>query len=134
MRELVLTSIPISSFFIAGLGNAEYWERIAEKWGIGFIGLALFIALAFWTVKREERLLKAREKREDSLQEERSIMMKKNNELVEQLVKQHKDHSVRLEQIIADGNRNQADVGRELKNLARKIRCPGTTITTHDEP
>lgn len=118
--------IPLSSLLAVTMEDAPFWERIAEKWGIGFVGLALFIGLAYWTTKREERLQEARDKRDAESHAERAELLKKNNELGERMIQQHKDHSLRLEQIIKDGNRAQADVGVELKNLARRVRCPGS--------
>ena len=124
MRDFVLAMIPISSMMAISANDAPFWERIAEKWGIGFIGLGLFLLLANWTVKREDKLQQIRDAREEESQRERINLLSKNNELAEKLITQHKDHSVRLEQIIKDGNKAQEDVGRELKNITRKIRCP----------
>ena len=109
--------------------DGPFWESVAEKWGIGLVGLGLFIALAFWTTKREEKIQKARESREDASQAERTELMRHNIALGEKLIQQHRDHSDRLEQIIKDGNKAQADIGIELKNLSRCVRCPGTTNT-----
>jgi hypothetical protein len=125
MKDFILPLIPISSLMAVSMNDAPFWERIAEKWGIGFVGLALFVALAYWTTKREDKMQSVRDKREDESQNERLTLLGKNNDLAEKLIQQHKDHSLRLEQIIKDGNKAQADVGVELKNLARRIRCPG---------
>lgn len=122
--------IPLSSLLAVTMEDAPFWEPIAEKWGIGFVGLALFVALAYWTTKREDKLQDARDKREAESLAERLALLTKNNELGEKMIQQHKDHSLRLEQIIKDGNKAQADVGVELKNLARRVRCPGTNPPT----
>jgi hypothetical protein len=126
MKDFILPMIPLSGLLAVTMEDAPFWERIAEKWGIGFVGLALFCALAFWTSKREDRLQAARDKRDVDAQAERLALLTKNNELGEKMIQQHKDHSLRLEQIIKDGNKAQTDVGVELKNLARRVRCPGT--------
>jgi hypothetical protein len=126
MKDFILPMIPLSSLLAVTMDDAPFWERIAEKWGIGFVGLALFCALAYWTSKREDNLQAARDKRDTEALAERMALLTKNNELGEKMIQQHKDHSVRLEQIIKDGNKAQADVGVELKNLARRVRCPGT--------
>lgn len=126
MKDFILPMIPLSGLLAVTMEDAPFWERIAEKWGIGFVGLGLFCALAYWTTKRETRLQDARDKRDAEALAERLTLLTKNNELGEKMIQQHKDHSLRLEQIIKDGNRAQADVGIELKNLARRVRCPGT--------
>lgn len=130
MKDFILPMIPLSSLLAVTMEDAPFWERIAEKWGIGFVGLALFVALAYWTTKREDKLQDARDKREAESLAERLALLTKNNELGEKMIQQHKDHSLRLEQIIKDGNKAQADVGVELKNLARRVRCPGTNPPT----
>lgn len=124
-----LAPFAVSLPFIAAVTQEEltFWERIAEKWGIGFIGLGLFAALAYWTAKRENALQATRDKRDADAQAERLALLTRNNELQEQAIEAQRKHANELKQIIRDGNKYQEDVGRELKNLARRVRCPGTT-------
>lgn len=131
MRELILPLATICPFIAAvSTDDLSFWERIAEKWGIGFIGLALFVLLARWTAKREDTLQAQRDAREAAGQAERVALLQRNNQLQELAIEAQAKHSTDLKQIIRDGNKHQADVGVELKNLARRVRCPGSIHPT----
>jgi Mg2+/citrate symporter len=125
MKDLLIPLAIVPLFSAVSIEDISLWERLIEKWGIVF---TLFIALAWWTTKRETDLQNKRDIREADNQEERLNLLKRNNELQEQQLEQHKKHSEDLKRIIRDGNKYQADVGIELKNLARRIRCPGSIL------
>jgi flagellar biosynthesis/type III secretory pathway M-ring protein FliF/YscJ len=124
MKDLFQAVIPISSIVAMTVEDAPFWERIAEKWGIGLVGMALFIILARWTAKREEKLQEARDEREAAAQLERNALAQRNNELTSELLTQNREHSTRLEQIIAEGNRVQRELAEEIRNIARRVNCP----------
>ena len=127
MKDILLPFIPLSGLLADASPDATFWERIAEKWGIGFVGLALFVVLARFTMKRDDEREKKRDERDELEKAEKVALAKENNRLQQELLDQHRNHSRRLEALIKDGNKHQADVGQELKNLARRVRCPGTT-------
>ena len=87
MKEL-LPPFAFLSPLVAALSQDElsFWERVAEKWGIAAISLALFCALAFWTGKREAALQKKRDEKDAQDHEERVKLAQLNNELTRQLV------------------------------------------------
>lgn len=126
MKDFLFPAAAFTSLAAVQQDAASFWERIAEKWGIGFVGLLLLYFLAKWTANREAKALAERDKREDAINKERLDLLKRNNELQEQHLAATQKHSTELKNIIKDGNKYQADVGIELKNLARRVRCPGT--------
>lgn len=126
MKEFLFPAAAFTGLAAMQQESATFWERIAEKWGIGFVGLVLLYFLARWTAAREAKALAERDRREDAINKERLALLQRNNELQEQNIIDSRKHSTELKQIIKDGNRAQADVGVELKNLARRVRCPGT--------
>lgn len=124
MKDLLLPFAIIPSYMAAlTMDNATFWERVAEKWGIGFIGLGLFLALSWWTVKREDAAADARSKRESAVDAERLAMQTEIRDLHREHLEQSRRHAAKLEQIIKDGNKAQSDLGIELKNLARRVKC-----------
>lgn len=125
MKDFIIFPLAaFSSLAIMPPTDASFWERVAEKWGIGFVGMALLFFLAKWTAKREAKALLDRETRENAMNAERLDLLKRNNELQEQHLAASQKHSTELKQIIRDGNKYQADVGVELKNIARRVNCP----------
>lgn len=126
MKEFLFPAAAFTGLAAIQQDAASFWERVAEKWGIGFVGLILLYFLARWTANREAKALLERTQREDAINKERLDLLKRNNELQEQHLEASRKHSTELKQIIRDGNKHQADVGVELKNLARRVRCPGT--------
>lgn len=135
MKDLILPAFAIQSIPIA-LTATEYsfWDRMAERWGIGLVGLVLLFFLARWTSKREAKTLAERDKREDALNKERLKALERNNELLEAQIAQQAKHSAELKQVIKDGNKYQADVGIELKNIARRVNCPPPCLTHNPAP
>ena len=110
----------------------SFWERIAEKWGIGAVGLGLFIAYAYVDHKKqaakdikeaekaaEEK--KERQKREDDAQAERKALLEENNKLQKELLDHMVGHAKTLEGLIKDGNTAANNQAMEIKNLARKM-------------
>lgn len=116
--------IPLSGFMAVTATDVSFWERIAEKWGIGFVGLALFVALAYWTTKREERIQDKRDERDERMSAERLAMQTEIRDLNRAQLDVVSKHANKLEAIIKDGNKAQADVAIELKNIARLIHRP----------
>ncbi len=129
MKDFLFPAAAFTSFATIQGADAPFWERIAEKWGIGFVGLLLLYFLAKWTAKREATALLEREKRENTMNAERLAALNRNNELQEQHLAASQKHSIELKNIIKDGNKYQADVGVELKNLARRVNCPPPCLT-----
>lgn len=114
--------------------NMTFWERMAEKWGIGLVGMALFFFLARWTARREaaDRVardkkdaadLAARDKKDAEDREERRALMARNNELQETLIAAVNANARKFEAVAKDGIRATEDHANAVKNLVRKIRC-----------
>jgi Skp family chaperone for outer membrane proteins len=129
MKDFLFPAAAFTSLAVLQQETASFWERVAEKWGIGFVGMALLFFLAKWTAKREAAALLERDHREDAINKERLDLLKRNNELQEQHLAASQKHSTELKNIIKDGNKYQADVGVELKNLARRVNCPPPCLT-----
>jgi len=127
MKEFFFPAAAFTSFAAIGPDSAALWERVVERWGIGAVGLVLLYFLAKWTAKRDAASLAERQRREDALNKERLNLLKRNNELQESQLAAQAKHAQTLERIVKDGNKHQADVAIELKNIARRVRCPGTT-------
>lgn len=125
MKDLLFpltASIP----FLAAMSQDDltFWERVAEKWGIGFIGLGLFCVLAWWTAKREKALQDARDKREAENQAERTGLLAKNNDLQAELLKAVNSHAKTAEQLSRDGIKASNDHASALRMLVRKMKRP----------
>jgi len=118
--------VPFSGFLAVSTQDASFWEKLVEKWGIGLIGMALFILLARWTAHREETAQLARDAREAADHAERIALATRNNDLMEQVIKESKDHSLRLEKIIESGNSSNAQIAREMSHISQLVssRCP----------
>lgn len=117
MKDFILPLIPVSGILAVGVEDMSFWERLAERWGIGFVGIALFVALALWTAKREEKAQAVRDKRDEANHLERV-------DLAKQLLEQSRLHAARLEEIIEKYQQTQVLVATELKAVARFGRCP----------
>lgn len=121
--------IPMSGMLAVSVQDASFWERMAERWGIGLVGMALFVALAWWTTKKEEKAQTARDKRDEADHAERVELAMKNNELAEKLLQQSTDHAARLEGFLRETITSQNKVADELKNVAKFARCPNLPKT-----
>lgn len=144
MRELIVSSIISIPFatvigIITGTESRDWNERMLDKWGIAFVGLAFTVCLASWLARRENKAEVRRQIREDAAEQERAkrdtianderlAMQTEIRDLNQRQLDQQNGHAKKLEHIIKDGNKAQADVGVELKNIARKIRCPGQPL------
>lgn len=126
MRELTLPLILLPTILPTDAGQAETWWTIAQRNGVGFVFFVLFLALTALSIRREKRAELKRAELELEANAERLAMQTEIRDLNKKQLAQQISHSNRLEQIIKDGNKAQADVGVELKNLARRVRCPGT--------
>lgn len=93
------------------------WERLLEKWGIGFIGMALFGALAYVTYRKEERDRIKREEREEAVNAERVELAKTNNTLTMQLVTYQITHAAELEKILHANAATGREITLELQRL-----------------
>jgi len=124
-RELFLSVFAFQSMLAMTASERDFWDKTAERWGIAFFSLVILFFLARWTAKREDSVRKERDRREDAINKERLALLQRNNELQEQQLEASRKHAAELKQIIKDGNKHSADVGVELKNLARRVRCPG---------
>jgi Flp pilus assembly protein TadB len=135
-----MLSLPFATVMgiITNTESRDWNERMLDKWGIAFVGLAFTVCLASWLARRETKAEARRQVREDKLEEtrqereeaasaERLAMQTEIRDLNRQQLEQAAAHAKKLEQLTRDGNKAQADVGMELKNIARKIRCPGQT-------
>jgi thiamine biosynthesis lipoprotein ApbE len=138
MRELILPFAILPAILPANVNEAETWWTVAQRNGVGFVFFVLFLALTALSVRREKKAeteRKAREiaseiaraKREDKSNAERLAMQSEIRDLNEKQLAQAVKHSTRLENVIKEGNKAAADVAVEMKNLARRVRCPGTT-------
>ena len=97
--------------------NLPLWERLLEKWGIGFIGLFLFGILAWWTYRREERAQIKRDKIEVESQSERMRLLNENNELTKKLIENSITHTGKLESLIASSIEAETSTRDQLKAL-----------------
>lgn len=121
------------------------WEKLLEKWGIGFVGIGLLYLLARWTANREANALKERQKREDAVlasrdllekeraerevasANERAELLKQNNMLQTEMLTNLNLHAQRLEVLTKEGNRAIADNGAAMRMLVRKMKRPCIT-------
>jgi hypothetical protein len=125
MRDFFLPlAASLSIFATVEYNNLSFWERIAEKWGIGFVGLALLVLLAKWTANREAFLQKQRDEKDEAFQEERTRLLNVNNELQAELLKTMIRHASRAEQLTKDGLRASNDHASVLRMLVRKMKRP----------
>ena len=132
MKPFLFPLVPVSALMTVNVEDLPFLEKIFEKWGIGFIGMALFVGLAYWASKRDAKAQSARDKREAADHSERVELAKKNNELTEQLIKQTTAHSIRLEQIIEKSNIHQECIGEQLRAISRFQRCPHVLTTPQE--
>lgn len=113
-------------------GQYSFWDRMAERWGIGLVGLVACFLLARWTMKREERREAKKEenekeekielkRREDEMQAERTRLLAENNRLTQELLTHLIGHAKTLEQITKDGNKAMNSQAEAMKNLIRKL-------------
>jgi len=104
--------------------DLSFWERMLEKWGIGLIGLGLFVFLAKWTAKREENLQKARDEREKESQTERVALLARNNELQLELLKAINTHAKKAEDLTREATLANKDNAAAMRMLVRKMKRP----------
>lgn len=130
-------------FYVAAVSETNpLWERLLEKWGIGFIGIALLYFLARWTNKREEANQKKQNTREDEVRnslikvdkeraerelassQERAGLLARNNELQEEQIRNMAAHATRSEQLARDSIKAVNDTGAAMRMLVRKMQRP----------
>lgn len=125
MKDFLL---PLASAvpFLAAMSREDmsFWEKIAEKWGIGVVGLGLFCGLAWWTAKRETALQQDRDAKEAANQAERINLLARNNELQAELLKAVNSHAKTGEQLSRDGIKASNDHAAALRMLVRKMQRP----------
>lgn len=133
MKEFLFPLVAIQALPL-GMTETQYnfWDRMAERWGIGLVGLVLLFFLARWTSAREAKALVEQRNREDAMNAERLAALERGNQLQEQAIAAQAKHSQEMKQIIRDGNKYQSDVGIELKNIARRVNCPAPCL--HSSP
>lgn len=122
MRDLLIIPAfaPVAYVAQTSIVNGEtlpLWERLLEKWGIGFIGMALFGALAFWTYRKEERDRLKREEREEASNAERIKLATANNELMTKLALSQVAHAAELEKILHANAVTSREISLELQKL-----------------
>lgn len=130
MRELILPFALLPAILPANVDEAETWWTVAQRNGVGFVFFVLFLGLTALSIRREKKAEANRAKREVESNAERLALQTQIRDLNEKQLKQADAHSTRLLNIIKDGNKAAADVGVELKNLARRVRCPGSIHPT----
>lgn len=128
MKDLFIPFALIPTVFATSLpvdiNEASSWWEKAQKEGVGFVFFMLFLVITFMTYYREKKAEAARVLRDNSANGERLAMQTEIRDLNKQQLDSAKDHSKNLERLIKDGNKSQADIGAEMKNLARKVNCP----------
>lgn len=152
MKEFIFPFFGLQ-FYVAAISETNpLWERLLEKWGIGFIGIALLYFLAKWTGRREEANQKTQNAREDEVRnalikvdkeraerelassQERAGLLARNNELQEEQIRNMAAHAVRLEQLTKDGTKAVTDTGAAMRMLIRKMQRPCVAPFTIPEP
>lgn len=152
MKEFLLPFFGFQFYVAATVeANNPLWERLLEKWGIGFIGIGLLYFLAQWTAKRDEEFRKKQSEREEEVREsliavdrersereiassaERAGLLARNNELQEQQLKTMSEHATRLEQLTKDGTKAVNDTGASMRMLVRKMQRPCVAPFTLEE-
>lgn len=128
MRDLLFIPFAAPVYYICQNGtifdkeNFPLWERVLEKWGIGFIGLFLFGLLAIWTYRKEEKAALKREVREQQYQDERVKLIGENNDLTKQLIASANDHAVKLEGMLDRQIKAHETMSSELRHLSDAIK------------
>lgn len=124
MKDFLFPLAAVPFLAVLSRDDLTFWERVAEKWGIGFIGLGLFCVLAWWTAKREKALQDARDKRDAENQAERVALLARNNDLQVELLKAVNAHALKGEQLSRDGIKASNDHAAALRMLVRKMKRP----------
>ena len=104
--------------------EAESWWETANRNGVGFVFFVLFVCLMWVSYRREKTAEEARVKRENAANAERTALQAEIRDINQRQLEQANTHAAALQRIIKDGNKAQADVAIEMKNLARKVNCP----------
>lgn len=150
MKELL---IPISLLPILAVTqeSATFWERMAERWGIGLVGMALFFFMAKWAAKRETEASKKQNAREEKVREslialdreradrelassnERAALLARNNELQTEQINNMAAHATRIEQLTKETTKAITDSGSSMRMLVRYLQSrPCTNYTMKD--
>lgn len=124
MKDLILPLFAVQIPLAMAESEYSFWDRMAERWGIGLVGLVLVFFLARWSADREAKASKARDDREAASNAERLALLSRNNELQEQQIAAQAKHAQKLEQLTKDGNKAQADNAEVIRNLIRKMKRP----------
>lgn len=115
LKLYILSCVPLSvALAEVEVVRLELWERLAEKWGIGFVGLGLFCALAWWIAKREAKVQEARD-------DERKELLNRNIELGERMLATHENHQQQIIDLIIKQNESQNETNRVLDDLSKSI-------------
>jgi hypothetical protein len=134
MRDILLPLFGLQWLFASTMTDlAPLWERLLEKWGIAFIGIALLAYLARWTAKREELARKERDKREAESAAERITLLQRNNQLQEESMKAQREHSLRLENLTKEVTKAVNDSGSGMRMLMRKMQRPCVAPFVHPD-
>lgn len=133
MNSYLTLALPGTLIAAASYQDASLWERAAERWGIGLVGLGLFIALAWLNEKKEVKREKERQDRDAAAQKERTELLSENNRLQSALLDHLVSHARILENLVKDGNKAANDQAQEMKNLSRKLHNKPCAIPRQDE-
>lgn len=125
MKDLIVPLALLPTIMPTNAGEAETWWTVAQRNGVGFVFFMLFIALTALSMRREKKAEKERVEREAKANAEEVALRTEIRDLSKSQLEQADKHAKRLETIIKDGNKAAADVAIEMKNLARRVRCPG---------
>lgn len=127
MRDLLLIPFAAPIYYLSQTGTLfdkesfPLWERLLEKWGIGFVGLLLFGLLAMWTYRKEEKAALKREAKEQQYQEERVKLIAENNELTKKLITNAESHATKLEGILEKQIKAHEVMSGEVRHLSDAI-------------
>lgn len=132
MNPLYALVVPVTVLAAYDPEHYSFWDRMAERWGIGLVGLAACFIIARWTMRREEyreakkeekeKEEKAeRERKEKEWNDERKALLAENNRLMQEQLTQSQASSTKLELLIKDQTKANNDQAMEMKNLARRM-------------
>lgn len=122
MKDFFVTLAGLS--FIGTAVEAAHvptWEQLLEKWGIGFVGIALFALLARWTMLREERLQRERDARTAEEAATRKALAHELNTTQKEMLKQMNANAKRMEVLVRGSNLSADHHASALRMLIRAM-------------
>jgi hypothetical protein len=135
MKDLFVTLAGLSVLGSAATDvPVNTWEHLLEKWGIGFVGMALFVLLARWTMNREERLQKERDARTQEEVEARKLLADELNSTQKEMLKQMTSNAKRMEYLVRLSHLSNDHHASSLRMLVRTLQSrPCMAKVTSDE-